>query len=252
MFKTAFLILLLAHILGDFYFQSNKLAKQKSKSFQSALKHCIIYAVTCFLIAIPVYDTSIVIGFAFLAISHFLIDFSKYFYINKASKENNFKPENERTVYIIDQLFHLITIAIIAYSLAANNYIITVLPGVSSFFEIIGIPIEKAFSWLLVLLLIWKPTNITIKILINLHKPQEKFEANDEEIKAGGFIGLLERLIILVLLSINQYSAIGLVLTAKSIARYDKISKDQTFAEYYLLGTLLSAIFVIITYLIIF
>ena len=40
----------------------------------------------------------------------------------------------------------------------------------------------------------------------------------------------------------QQYSAVGLVLTAKSIARYDRISKDQSFAEYYLLGTLLSTI----------
>lgn len=32
-------------------------------------------------------------------------------------------------------------------------------------------------------------------------------------------------------------SAIGLVLTAKSIARYGRISKEKNFAEYYLLGT---------------
>ena len=31
-------------------------------------------------------------------------------------------------------------------------------------------------------------------------------------------------------------------MTAKSIARYDRISKDQEFAEYYLLGSLLSTI----------
>ncbi len=74
--------------------------------------------------------------------------------------------------------------------------------------------------------------------------------SNDEK-KAGGFIGFLERFIIVIFLAINQYSAIGLILTAKSIARYDKISKDQTFAEYYLLGTLLSAIIAIIAYFLI-
>lgn len=40
-------------------------------------------------------------------------------------------------------------------------------------------------------------------------------------------------------------SAVGLVLTAKSIARYDKIAKEQDFAEYYLLGTLLSTLYAI-------
>ena len=39
---------------------------------------------------------------------------------------------------------------------------------------------------------------------------------------------------------------IGLVLTAKSIARYDRISKDKDFAEYYLLGTLLSTAIAIV------
>lgn len=44
----------------------------------------------------------------------------------------------------------------------------------------------------------------------------------------------------------GQLKRMGLVLTAKSIARYDKISKDQTFAEYYLLGTLLSTASVVL------
>ena len=53
-----------------------------------------------------------------------------------------------------------------------------------------------------------------------------------------------------IFISIGQYSAVGLVLTAKSIARYDRISKDQAFAEYYLLGTLLSTICAVIAALI--
>ena len=44
----------------------------------------------------------------------------------------------------------------------------------------------------------------------------------------------------LMFIAMDQYVAMGLVLTAKSIARYDKITKDEKFAEYYLLGTLLS------------
>lgn len=252
MFKTFFIILLLAHILGDYYFQSDKLAKQKVYNVGSLFRHCLIYAATCIVLAIPVFDLSIIIGYVVLAASHMLIDFLKYFYNKKAFKK---RFENERTVYIVDQLIHIITISIIAFVLATKHHTITVLPFIDWYFRIIEIPKSLAFSWLLVLLIIWKPTNITIKKLIYMHKPHEELESNvkvkEEEIKAGGFIGLLERLMILILLSINQYSAIGLVLTAKSIARYDKISKDRIFAEYYLLGTLLSTIFVIITYLII-
>ena len=59
-------------------------------------------------------------------------------------------------------------------------------------------------------------------------------------------IGTVERIIMLVFFFFSQYSALGFVLTAKSIARYDRISKDQNFAEYYLLGTLLSTLLVIL------
>ncbi|NLC26475.1 MAG: hypothetical protein GX777_07650 [Fastidiosipila sp.] len=69
---------------------------------------------------------------------------------------------------------------------------------------------------------------------------------------AGSLIGILERLIILIMLSQNQYAAIGFVLTAKSIARYSKLAENKIFAEYYLLGTLLSITAVILTYLLIF
>lgn len=40
----------------------------------------------------------------------------------------------------------------------------------------------------------------------------------------------------LFFLLIKQYSSVELVLTTKSIARYNKISEDKEFAEYYLLG----------------
>ena len=67
--------------------------------------------------------------------------------------------------------------------------------------------------------------------------------------KAGATIGTLERLMILVLLSLGQYAAIGLVLTAKSIVRYEKISKVPQFSEYYLMGTLASILITIVAWL---
>lgn len=57
----------------------------------------------------------------------------------------------------------------------------------------------------------------------------------------GRLIGIVERLLIMLLAVAGQYGAIGFVLAAKSIARFKKLD-DQQFAEYYLLGTLLSAL----------
>lgn len=238
MFNTVFLILLFMHILGNFYFQGDKPARQKTISAVGMIKHYVIYVILCLSVIAPVYNKAILICGVSLAVGHGIAELIKFFCIKR------------RVVYIIDQVLHLIFIAVIAFVFAANNQVITVLPVIKSIFEIIGLSAQKTFMWLLVFLLIWKPANTTIKELLSLHKPYED-NSGENIIKPGGFIGLLERLIILALLSINQYSAIGLVLTAKSIARYDKISKDQVFAEYYLLGTLLSTLIVIIVYFIV-
>jgi hypothetical protein len=82
-----------------------------------------------------------------------------------------------------------------------------------------------------------------IRQLIAKYKPQNISEnPSDTPYSAGALIGILERILILALLSVGQYAAIGLVLTAKSVARYDQIAKQKDFAEYYLLGTLLSTL----------
>ncbi len=52
-------------------------------------------------------------------------------------------------------------------------------------------------------------------------------------------IGMLERTITAILLLCNQFAAVGLVITAKSIARFKQM-ENKEFAERYLIGTLLS------------
>ena len=101
-------------------------------------------------------------------------------------------------------------------------------------------------KWAAVLLLIHKPVNILIANVLSGYKPSDKRGPEGADRNAGRMIGTLERIIMVIFISIGQYSAVGLVLTAKSIARYDRISKDQAFAEYYLLGTLLSTICAVI------
>lgn len=56
---------------------------------------------------------------------------------------------------------------------------------------------------------------------------------------AGMYIGWLERFLILTALLLRSPATAGLVLTAKAIARYPEF-KHVRFAEYFLIGTLLS------------
>ena len=60
------------------------------------------------------------------------------------------------------------------------------------------------------------------------------------ELRRGRIIGNVERLIVTTLVCLGQYGAIGLVLAAKSLARFPQLSESRDFAEYYLIGTLVS------------
>jgi hypothetical protein len=59
------------------------------------------------------------------------------------------------------------------------------------------------------------------------------------EIARGRAIGVLERAITLTLVLLGQYGALGLVVAAKSLARFRAL-EDREFAEYFLIGTLAS------------
>ena len=61
---------------------------------------------------------------------------------------------------------------------------------------------------------------------------------------AGRRIGMIERVIILTLALLGEFGTISFVFVAKSMARFEQLKKRQ-FAEYYLLGTLLSISFAI-------
>jgi hypothetical protein len=66
-------------------------------------------------------------------------------------------------------------------------------------------------------------------------------EVDQEEYSTGRIIGLLERIFVFLFVLFNQYSAIGFILAAKGVARFQDF-KSRTFAEYVLIGTLLSAL----------
>ena len=59
------------------------------------------------------------------------------------------------------------------------------------------------------------------------------------EVARGRAIGVLERALALTLVLLGQYGALGLLIAAKSLARF-KALEDREFAEYFLIGTLAS------------
>ena len=246
MFREYFVLLLLAHVLGDFYFQTGHMSRKKDSSMKWVIMHCLFYWLSILIVLGPVMSVTIMLIGTVAAAAHAVIDIMKYLYVRKIRSRRTISAGRERNIFFADQLLHLICLVFIAYIAVLQNIPLQFCSPVLGFFEIINIDVFVFVFWAAALLIIHKPANIFISRILSVYRPDNKDDANKKDNNAGRFIGTIERIIILIFLSIGQYAAIGLVLTAKSIARYDKISKEKDFAEYYLIGTLISTLVVIV------
>lgn len=238
---TAFILL---HVLGDFYFQTDSLSEKKRSSYRAVVLHSVIYAAVLIAGTLAYFSLQVAIAVSALSLMHFAIDSAKY----RLVKSRRIGPES--LVYAVDQCLHILLYVATTFIFIYNHFPIALFPKAGQVLSALGLNGTALLNWAAIVLVIGKPINITIKKLLSEYRPDDKGEADERTFRnAGAFIGSLERIIIVLLLSVNQYAAIGLVLTAKSVARYDKISKDQAFAEYYLLGTLLSTLSVILAHL---
>ena len=231
MFKLLIRLFLFIHIMGDFYLQSAKLAKNKRSNYKAVLLHGLIYLVTALVIVLPFYSLELLITAAVFAGVHLLVDSIK-FVRHKTSEENS------RT-YLGDLTAHLLTVFLVTMFLVYRSNQYALYPLLAELLTKTGVDVASVFLYLELVLILAKPINISIKRILDKYKVDEKDEGVEN---AGALIGTLERIIIALLISIDQFNTIGLVLTAKSVARYNRIAEDKKFAEYYLLGTLLSTL----------
>lgn len=229
--------LLVFHIIGDFYLQTHSMSIKKRGNGIETLKHCLIYAMP-FLLLFILYKN---IAYAFLLsiLVHGVIDILKS-QVERKSGRGILKVFTERNSYIIDQLLHILTLILISRVFYDD--------AVFRFSD--EMPFLFYMRWILAVMLIFKPTNITFKMLFHRFSPKEEKPVSIQG--AGAVIGSLERILMLIFLALGQFASIGLIMTAKSIARYDKISKDPVFAEYYLIGTLFSIMTTLIVYFVTF
>lgn len=236
------LIMLVAHLIGDYYFQSRKMSSQKKHDISALILHGSIYL---FIALLPFFrynfDFYVLIVGAIIGGAHFVIDFISYF-LAKSEKI----AANDKWLFICDQILHLVVI-FVAVKLFEDKF------SDITYQSLLGID-NNILKWIAAILFAGKPANIIFKKVFAKYRPlpENKEEEGGSRQYAGGIIGALERILTLVCIAINSYAGIGLILTAKSIARYDKISKNPQFAEYYLIGTLSSILFMVGAYAAIF
>lgn len=244
---TILVLLLLGHALGDFYFQSKRMADEKITRRKVMLLHGAIYFACIgapLLAGIP-YSPNVLWIWLSCAGTHIVIDCMK--------------KRNDYMTFIIDQAFHIAIIAaaslIWGQRLEAQGFVLYATPKI----------VDKPFVTLITALF-WliRPVGIFIGCFFSKAKtPPDKSQTSaytkigsketwdfgnsltlpDEPQKgAGRMIGYLERIIVFLLLIHGQFTAIAFVMAAKAVIRFPEISQEKKtqLAEYYLIGTLLS------------
>ncbi len=217
---TLILKISIAHILGDFVFQSNKMVCDiHTKKLKSVYLYIHVFIHFVLNLLVTGFQKTYILPALLLSLVHLVIDIlTKIVLRDKISIITNF---------FLDQALHIITLALFIRCFFSYSIEYAVIFN------------EKNYLLLTGLLLVSAVSSILIK------KVMEMFNyplPNDGLKDAGKYIGILERLFVFVFVITSFWEGIGFLLAAKSIFRFGdlKENKEIRLTEYILIGTLIS------------
>lgn len=251
-----FLVLIFCHLVCDFIFQSKKIVSIRvSSNIKKSFKGNFIHSLTHFIFSLVMVIIFYKIKYIFLdenslyticfliALIHFSIDVGKSVILNKY-----ICCKNSIQIFLIDQGLHFISILFLCIyftdiDLVESSHLLL---------------LDKIFIALIMFTMGTFVAGIFLKMFIEYFFPKN-FYIDDFNIfkesrgaKDGGhIIGILERIFIMISITIGHPEMAGFVLTAKSIARFKKLD-DANFAEIFIIGTFISFIIAIICGVVIF
>ena len=236
-----FFIILILHIIGDFYLQTSKIAKCKSArlgdgcdecksckknasfNIKYILLHSLLYVAPFTFLFLMTKWLNVVIILVGLLISHFVID------IISCCSNKKFKHS---IVFIADQALH-----------------IALLWGACILFDFNGAFAQYEFATKVVFsaLAITIPSSVFInKMFYDLYPDSKEGKIFD----VGSIIGMLERILVLIFAYFEGFAAIAIIITIKTWARSGDLQKSDVFRNKYLLGTLASLVLALTVFLV--
>ena len=238
--------LLIAHCLTDFFLQPGHWVTDKKERIWRS-KFLWYHGLVTGLIAwLFVWDPNLWWAILLLTVTHVALDGFKL-----TLAKDNIKVGTEFRLFLADQFAHLVVITIIW---------LWVVDGWEKMNALIRdtLPDFRILVRLLGYLIIAGPVGFVIQFLTR--RWAAEINTNDSLKNAGQWIGILERILILTLVYIHEFGAIGFLITAKSLLRVvdqpflpgrepslTKPFSPRKHTEYVLIGTFLSFAIAIIT-----
>lgn len=220
-------LLLAGHLLADFLFQTREHVESK-RSGSGFIRHGSIVLAIHAVLVVPLWSGAVALAVAVITIAHVAIDWGKSRYLVPIM--------NPLTAFALDQAAHFLTVGAV-WAATVTWSAPTILPGIES--SSLG---RLAAVALLAAAFAFNGTGgseLVEGVLSRLNPEREEGSGAGGIAGAGRLIGILERTLVLALVLYQQWAAMAILVTAKSIARFEELKKRR-FAEYYLVGTLAS------------
>ena len=228
---TLLLRLLSAHLLADFFLQSDKLCKAKNESGKKGaivqLAHAFIHALSAYILLADWKNWIIPLV---IFVSHLIIDALKSRLHGKGT-----------VAFLCDQSVHVLVIVLLWWWLYADNtqtcgWLTSVISS------------KQLWAAIVAYLIITKPASVLISKFIRNWTPSNNMQGQGMP-RAGEWIGYIERVLILTFVITGNIEAVGFLLAAKSVFRFGDLNKAKEIkiTEYVLIGTLASFTIALLT-----
>lgn len=219
-------LLIVGHVLADFLIQTRDdvEAKRRGRGF---VAHGTAVFLTHLVVLVPLVSLEVAAAVLAVTLAHVGIDWVKSRLI--PTSWGHLKP------FALDQAAHLAVI-VAAWCLLARTGAIPGFRWLSA--SEMGVYVGGA---VLASAFVFNASggSVIVAGILGLLPRHEDEEGTAGYAGAGRLIGILERTLMLAMVLYGEWAAIALLITAKSIARFEEI-KVRKFAEYYLVGTLAS------------
>lgn len=213
-------------MLADFILQPEQMVRGKSRLSVLSV-HCGIFFIFCTLFLIGDLNAAMLASLAGLSILHGLIDWSK-------TKAVSYLENFGWFLFLADQALHLTAIALFAWYFDPAS-IETLKNQIGLANTSVELPLVLSLFVFIVIGGGFFTSAVCTGFLREL--PNNN---NPGIAKAGRYIGVLERALVMAAVLSGKYEIIGFLLAAKSIVRYPEMKDHVHFAEYFLIGTLTS------------
>ncbi|MEF8775737.1 MAG: DUF3307 domain-containing protein [Haloarculaceae archaeon] len=226
---TAFALLLLGHVLGDFTLQTDEMATNKHR-LGPLLAHGGVVISVHLVVLVPLLSSKTVLVVMSVGVAHVLVD------AVTARLRHHVGPSTR--LFLGDQTVHLLVLlggwSMLGAPTLTNSPVVSALGGISSlpWSEITaGAVYTSAFVF----------AHHGGNAIVQRVLPDDGPESKENDLEAGSLIGSLERWLVLALGLAGLWESVALVVAAKSVARFEEL-KERAFAEYFLVGTLASVL----------